>query len=164
MPLAFMPLTPAGLLELLSSHGPSPVPPDSFLGELSAGAGSGADVLIAEDNPVNQLIITEMVASLGLRPRLVENGAQAVSACRARAPNLVLMDLQMPEVDGLEATRQLCELQRQGQVQPFPIVALTAHATPQDRELCLAAGMQGFLTKPISLGLLRTELQRWVSV
>jgi signal transduction histidine kinase/CheY-like chemotaxis protein len=165
MQLAFLPLTPVDLLSLLTTHGPRPVPPDSGAGELPHGpGGSGADVLIAEDNPVNQLIITEMVSSLGLRPRLAENGAEAVSACRRTAPQVVLMDLQMPEVDGLEATRQLLELQSTGQLEPFPIVALTAHATPQDRDRCLAAGMQGFLTKPVSLGLLKSELRRWVDV
>ncbi|MFG5408119.1 response regulator [Piscinibacter sakaiensis] len=136
-------------------------------GDATAPAGAGralADVLIAEDNPVNQLIITEMIASLGLQPRLAGNGAEAVTACRAHPPQLVLMDVQMPEVDGLEATRQLCLLQREGRLRRFPIVALTAHASPQDRARCEAAGMQGFLTKPVSLGLLRSELRRWVAV
>ncbi len=164
MPLAFMPLTPMGLNEMLHNRGVRSAAPDSAFAPLDPAAASGADILIAEDNPVNQLIITEMIASLGLRPRLVEDGEQAVTACRDREPSLVLMDLQMPGVDGLEATRRLCALQQQGQLGAFPIVALTAHATPQDRERCLAAGMQGFLTKPISLGVLRNELSRWVSV
>ena len=164
MPLVFMPLTPIALLDLLAEQGDHLAAPVSAFGDVDSLELDGADVLIAEDNPVNQLIITEMVAALGLRPRLVENGAQAVRACQDQAPRLVLMDLQMPEIDGLEATRQLCELQRSGELERFPIVALTAHATPQDRDRCLAAGMQGYLTKPISLGLLRTELRRWVAV
>ena len=159
-----MPLTPIALLDLLAEQGDHLAAPVSAFGDVDSLELDGADVLIAEDNPVNQLIITEMVAALGLRPRLVENGAQAVRACQDQAPRLVLMDLQMPEIDGLEATRQLCELQRSGELERFPIVALTAHATPQDRDRCLAAGMQGYLTKPISLGLLRTELRRWVAV
>jgi signal transduction histidine kinase/CheY-like chemotaxis protein len=164
MPLVFMPLTPTALVDLLTVQAPWADPPTSGFAELDGADIETADVLIAEDNPVNQLIITEMVASLGLRPRLVENGAQALSACRATAPRLLLMDLQMPELDGLEATRRLRELQRLGQMQPFPIVALTAHATPQDRDRCMEAGMQGFLTKPISLGLLRSELRRWITL
>ncbi|GAP35165.1 hypothetical protein ISF6_0736 [Piscinibacter sakaiensis] len=165
--LAFMPLTPRGLHALLA--GAPPARPDAAPtgGDATAPAGAGralADVLIAEDNPVNQLIITEMIASLGLQPRLAGNGAEAVTACRAHPPQLVLMDVQMPEVDGLEATRQLCLLQREGRLRRFPIVALTAHASPQDRARCEAAGMQGFLTKPVSLGLLRSELRRWVAV
>ena len=164
MPLVFMPLTPTDLLDLLCARERPAEPLPSAFGELDLPQAPGADILIAEDNPVNQLIITEMVASLGLRPRLVDNGAQAVAACRELPPRLVLMDLQMPELDGLEATRRLCAMQRVGELQTFPIVALTAHATPQDRDRCFEAGMQGFLTKPISLGLLRSELRRWLAV
>jgi PAS domain S-box-containing protein len=164
MPLVFMPLTPTGLVDLLNLQAPWQEPPASGFAELDGVPIEPVDVLIAEDNPVNQLIITEMVASLGLRPRLAENGAEAVSACRDTPPRLVLMDLQMPEIDGLEATRRLRELQRLGEMQAFPIVALTAHATPQDRDRCLEAGMEGFLTKPISIGLLRSELRRWFNL
>ncbi len=164
MPLVFMPITPGALLELTVMHGRASNHVDSSFAELSPPAGPGADVLIAEDNPVNQLIITEIMTALRLRPRLAVDGSQAVAACLEQAPDLVLMDLQMPVVDGIEATRQLIELQRQGRLATFPIVALTAHATPQDRERCLGAGMQGYLTKPISLAQLRIELGRWLKL
>ena len=165
MPLSFMPLTPSALQQLLTIDTAAATPAaESAMGDLDTGIPGGSEVLIAEDNPVNQLIITEMVAALGLRTRLADDGAMALSACLSQAPQLLLMDLQMPNMDGLEATRRLTELQRRGELPAFPIVALTAHATPQDRERCLAAGMKGFLTKPISMGLLRTELRRWMAV
>ena len=164
LPLSFMPLTPTALHRLLLTDARPGAAADSAFADLETSGLGGNEVLIAEDNPVNQLIITEMVAALGLRTRLADDGAMAVSACLDKAPHLLLMDLQMPVMDGLEATRRLTELQRRGELAAFPIVALTAHATPQDRDRCLAAGMQGFLTKPISLGLLRTELRRWMAV
>ena len=110
---------------------------------------------------MNQLIISEMVATLGFGARLARDGAEAIDACREQAPDLLLMDLQMPLVDGIEATGRLVELQRRGRLARFPIIALTAHATPQDRERCLEAGMKGYLTKPINLSQLRSELRRW---
>jgi len=164
MALCFTPLTPATLHGMLSLRGPEPAQPDSSFSDLDDGHASGAEVLIAEDNPVNQLIISDMVAALGLRTRLAQDGGEAVAACLEFPPQLVLMDLQMPEVDGLEATRQLRALQDGGRLPAFPIVALTAHATPQDQIRCEEAGMQGFLTKPISIAQLRTELRRWLVV
>jgi CheY-like chemotaxis protein len=87
-----------------------------------------------------------------------------IRACRERPPALVLMDLQMPVMDGLQATRELRRLQAEGQLPEFPIVALTAHATPQDRDSCIEAGMVGFLTKPVALGALRGEISRWLTL
>ncbi len=162
MPLVFMPLTPGALLDLTVLQGRSAKPSDSGFIDLDEGEPRRFDILIAEDNPVNQLIIAEMVATLGFGARLACDGAEAIDACREHAPDLLLMDLQMPLVDGIEATRQLLELQRLGTLSRFPIVALTAHATPQDRERCFGAGMKGYLTKPINLSQLRSELRRWV--
>ncbi len=174
MPLVFAPVTPTALLDLLTSVSTavdaaasgfsalSAFNGISGLGGLAADAPPAADVLVVEDNPVNQVIVCEMISVLGLRSRLAEDGGAAITACRDRAPALVLMDLQMPGVDGLEATRQLRALQQRGVLPTFPIIALTAHATPQDRELCMAAGMAGYLTKPVALVELRNELARWL--
>ncbi|MDO9313760.1 MAG: PAS domain-containing protein [Burkholderiaceae bacterium] len=167
IPLIFMPVTPAALLDLLCMHGPQS---DRIVSGFSTLAGlpipvestSDSDVLVVEDNMVNQVIVCEMIDALGLRTRLAEDGGTAVEACRERAPALVLMDLQMPGVDGLEATRQLRVLQKRGSIPTFPIIALTAHATPQDRDSCLAAGMVGYLTKPVAMAELRNELSRWL--
>ena len=161
MPLVFMPLTPGALLELTRTRGRALRSVDSGFVDIDSADPRRFDILIAEDNPVNQLIISEMVATLGFGARLARDGAEAIEACREHAPDLLLMDLQMPLVDGIEATRRLVELQRRGRLARFPIIALTAHATPQDRERCLEAGMKGYLTKPISLSQLRSELRRW---
>ena len=161
MPLVFMPLTPGSLLELTEQHGRSTRPAESGFVDLGPDEMHRFDILIAEDNPVNQLIVAEMVATLGFGARLARDGAEAIEACHEQAPDLLLMDLQMPVVDGIAATRRLVELQAQGRLPPFPIIALTAHATPQDRERCLDAGMKGYLTKPINLAQLRSELRRW---
>ena len=167
MPLIFMPMTPAALLELLCMSGPQTdhiVSGHSSLSGLPmpVDADDASDVLVVEDNMVNQVIVCEMIEVLGLRTRLAEDGDSAVRACRDRPPALVLMDLQMPGVDGLEATRQLRAMQKRGTLPAFPIVALTAHATPQDRDSCAAAGMVGYLTKPVAMADLRNELSRWL--
>jgi signal transduction histidine kinase/CheY-like chemotaxis protein len=167
MPLIFMPVTPAALLELLCMTGPQSDHIVSGYSSLSGmpmpvDADEASDVLVVEDNMVNQVIVCEMIEVLGLRTRLAEDGEGAVRACRDRPPALVLMDLQMPGVDGLEATRQLRALQQRGTLPSFPIVALTAHATPQDRDSCAAAGMVGYLTKPVAMADLRNELSRWL--
>jgi CheY-like chemotaxis protein len=116
---------------------------------------------VVEDNAVNRLIAEEFLRVLGVPVRSVEDGAQAVQACADDPPALVLMDLQMPVMDGLTATRQLCERQRKGALPAFPIVALTAHARSADAEACREAGMSGYLTKPLLLDALRAELARW---
>jgi len=119
------------------------------------------DVLVVEDNPTNRMIAEAFLQSLGLSSRSVTDGAQALEACAAAPPRLVLMDLQMPVMDGLTATRELCARQARGELPAFPIVALTAHAMDADAQACREAGMQGFLTKPLLLDRLRQELTRW---
>ena len=123
---------------------------------------AGAEVLLVEDNPVNQLVGQAYLKALGLQVRLAANGHEALAACAERAPALVLMDLQMPGMDGLEATTLLLAMQRAGQWPGAPIVALTAHATEADRAACHAAGMSAVLTKPLSLDMLRRQLVRWL--
>jgi CheY-like chemotaxis protein len=120
------------------------------------------DVLIVEDNPVNQIIDAEFLKALGLPTRVADNGEEALKACLEQAPQLVLMDVQMPVMDGRQACRKLRELQHAGSLPDFPIVALTAHAMSIEREQCLAAGMDGYLSKPLALGALREALSRWL--
>jgi signal transduction histidine kinase/CheY-like chemotaxis protein len=103
-------------------------------------------VLVAEDNPINQQLMLKLLQRLGQQVELARNGREAVEACRRARPDLVLMDLQMPEMDGLEATRMI---RAEESDTPVIIVALTANAMVSDRAACLAAGMDDFLAKPI---------------
>jgi signal transduction histidine kinase/ActR/RegA family two-component response regulator len=115
-------------------------------------------VLVAEDSEVNQFIIRELLAKWGIEIEVTANGLEAVNAFREREFDLILMDIQMPEMDGLEATRQICRLQRDEGLHPHcAIVGLSAHAMGGDRERYLAEGMVDYLTKPI-----RTEALRGV--
>ena len=109
-------------------------------------------VLVAEDNPVNQQVALIMLESFGLVVTLVENGQEALQEVSHRHYDLVLMDMQMPEMDGLEATRQIRQLEQQGKLeQGLKIIALTANAMEGDVERCLQAGMNGYLSKPFTV-------------
>lgn len=121
-------------------------------------------VLLVEDNQINQVVALEFLAVMGLRSRSAKNGLEALASCRADAPDLVLMDIQMPGMDGLECTRQLRELQRSGLLPVFPILALTAHALESDIAASMAAGMDEHLTKPLDFAALRGRLGRWLSL
>ena len=116
------------------------------------------DVLVVEDSPVNQLVVSLMLQKLVSRVRLAANGLEALAQVAEQQPDLILMDMRMPQMDGLEATRCLRELGCK-----VPIVALTANAMAEDRARCLAQGMDDFLAKPISLMRLRECLQRHIS-
>lgn len=123
---------------------------------------AGPHVLVAEDNATNRMILEAFLDALGLPWRSVGDGAQALAECAEAPPRLVLMDLQMPVLDGLSATRELRARQARGELPAFPIVALTAHAMASDAEACREAGMVGYLTKPLLLDALRLELARWI--
>ncbi len=131
---------------------PSPPPRDA------AGRDSRR-LLVAEDNPTNRIVIEQQLTALGFTADLVSNGEEAVEACRRQSYALVLMDCQMPKMDGFAATRDLRELQ--GNEQPV-VVALTAGASDEDRQRCLDAGMQDHLAKPVTLERLEETLRRWL--
>ena len=120
-------------------------------------------VLLAEDNPVNQEVAVSMLESLGCQVTVAATGREAVAAVQQRAYSVVLMDCHMPELDGLTATRIIREQEAQAGSRPMPIVALTASALAQDREACLAAGMDDHLSKPFTMEQLRAMLGRWLS-
>jgi signal transduction histidine kinase/DNA-binding response OmpR family regulator len=114
----------------------------------SAVAGAPVDILLAEDNPVNRTLAVRLLERRGHRVACAANGVEAVALWKARPFDLVLMDVQMPEMDGLAATRAIRELEA-AVGRRTPIVAVTAHASSDDRTRCLEAGMDGFLAKPI---------------
>ncbi|MEX2188368.1 MAG: PAS domain-containing protein [Pirellulales bacterium] len=120
-------------------------------------------VLVAEDNRINQLYIGELLKHLGCTCDIVANGEEALYAVERQRYDLVLMDCRMPEMDGFAATREIRQREACGQlVSPIAIVALTANALKGDRERCLEAGMDDYLSKPIEAHILRTTLEKYV--
>ena len=115
-------------------------------------------ILLAEDNVVNQKLALRLLQQMGYRADLASNGIEAVESVQRQTYDVVLMDVQMPELDGLDATRQICALLAPAQ-RPR-IVAMTANAMQGDREMCMAAGMDDYLTKPIRVERLVEALQR----
>jgi CheY-like chemotaxis protein len=107
----------------------------------------GTRVLVCEDNPINQEIIAELLADVGFVVDVAENGAVAIAMAAQTTYRLILMDMQMPVVDGLEATQELRLMSGYART---PIVAMTANAFETDREACLLAGMDQFVTKPVN--------------
>ena len=122
-------------------------------------AGLPASVLLAEDDPVNQLVARGFLERAGYGVDVVSNGMQAVELSRAKRYRMILMDCQMPQMDGYTATREI--RRREGELERTPIVAFTAHTMEGDREYCLAAGMDDVLTKPLERGDLDLVLERW---
>jgi CheY-like chemotaxis protein/HPt (histidine-containing phosphotransfer) domain-containing protein len=118
----------------------------------------GGHILLVEDNPVNQEVTQSMLQLLGCRSDLTKNGREAVEAVSRNRYDLVLMDCQMPVMDGYAATRVI----RKSETSRTPIIALTANALAGDNDRCLAAGMDDYLSKPFTLQTLRTILERWL--
>ncbi|GFO70485.1 hypothetical protein GMLC_40640 [Geomonas limicola] len=121
-----------------------------------------ASILVAEDNPVNQEVVRHMLTLLGCRMELAEDGIVVAEAAARGGHDLIFMDCQMPRRDGFVATTVVREWEAREGLPRIPIVALTANAIAGDRERCLAAGMDDYLSKPFDLNQLRTMLQRWI--
>jgi CheY-like chemotaxis protein/HPt (histidine-containing phosphotransfer) domain-containing protein len=136
---------------------PPPHPPPTVA--VAADPARRLRILLAEDNLVNQKLALALLDSLGYQADVVGNGREAVEAVGRATYDLVLMDMQMPEMDGLEATRQI--RRRSPDATRPRIVAITANAMPGDREACLAAGMDDYLSKPIQIPDLAGALARW---
>jgi PAS domain S-box-containing protein len=122
---------------------------------------AGRKVLVAEDNTVNQLVISSMLTKLGCVVLMASNGAEAVALYEAERPDIVLTDISMPVMDGVEASRRIRESQVRLGISA-PIVGVTAHAMKDDRDRCLEAGMDDHLPKPVKPGPLREVLMRWL--
>ena len=117
------------------------------------------DILLAEDNFINRKLAITVLKKAGARVDVAENGAQAVDMAMIKPYNVILMDVQMPEMDGLEATRQIRV--NEGQKKHTPILAMTAHAMQGDREMCIQSGMDGYVTKPLEQASLFSAILQW---
>jgi two-component system sensor histidine kinase/response regulator len=122
-------------------------------------------VLLAEDNPVNVEVAKAMLESLGLQAQVAQNGLEALEAVRSKTFEAVLMDCQMPVMDGFAATSEIRrEEQDAGRPRTLPIIAITANALQGDREACLAAGMDDYLSKPFTQAQLAGVIGRWIAL
>lgn len=119
-------------------------------------------ILVAEDNPVNQKLIMSVLAKMGFKPKLVENGRLAVEEEEKEKYDLILMDLQMPEMDGISATKNII-LNSRTRSRP-KIIAVTANAMSGDKERCLDAGMDDYISKPIQFQVLADKMMQWIKL
>jgi CheY-like chemotaxis protein/HPt (histidine-containing phosphotransfer) domain-containing protein len=123
-------------------------------------ADRNARILLAEDNATNQLVALGILKKLGLQADVAENGLECLKSLKSKTYDLILMDIQMPEMDGIAATRHIRK--STAVYNTIPIVAMTAHAMQGDRERFLAAGMNDYVTKPVSPQSLAAALDRWL--
>ena len=152
------------ILDLIAKAAGHVVPDTGVAGESVVPAderAAGARILLVEDNEINRRIASAMLRSLGYATETADDGFKALDAASRTHYDLILMDCQMPGMDGFEATRKLRAGEDGGR--HVPIVALTANAMAEDRDRCLAAGMDDYLTKPLRPGILRDTLSRWLA-
>ena len=122
---------------------------------------SSERILLAEDNEINQIVAVKQLTSLGLKVDVASNGNEVLQALEQRSYSLILMDCQMPELDGIDAARLIRD--KGYSKTDLPIIALTAHVFDEDRKRCIDAGMNDFLSKPLSLTQLNGVLARWLN-
>ena len=158
------PVSQAELVDalMLTMGVPSAFADSSLTGDLLGSDTSALKVLLAEDNKVNQKLAVTVLERLGHTVTVVEDGAQAVAISQTEAFDLILMDMQMPVMGGIDATRAIRERERVQRRGHQIIVAMTANAMQRDRDRCLEAGMDGYISKPISKTLLIEEINRVV--
>ena len=152
---------------IANANGSTSSPEKTSASLTSAKVNSGGRILVAEDNEVNQFVTSEILAGEGFRCDIVSTGKQAVESAKKGGYALILMDCQMPEMDGFEAASAIREWENESGItreQHIPIIALTASAVRGDREQCLAAGMDDYVTKPIDPGALLCVMGRFLGV
>ncbi len=157
------PVKPHQLMEALAAlfrtDLPRPLSAHPFVAAAVASASRPEHILLAEDNVVNQKVAVLMLARLGFRADIVTNGVEALEAVQRRHFDIVLMDVQMPHLDGLEATRRIHALWPERRDRPW-IIAITANAMQGDRDICLAAGMDDYISKPVKTAELAAAIER----
>ena len=123
-----------------------------------------AKILLVEDNPINQMVAQKMLEKVGLKPKLANNGVEAIQLLNEQAFDLVLMDCQMPEMDGFDATREIRKLEIKAiNKNLIPVVAMTANVMSGDRERCLEVGMDDYIGKPVQRDKLESVLRKWLA-
>jgi CheY-like chemotaxis protein/HPt (histidine-containing phosphotransfer) domain-containing protein len=152
------PVRRARLLEALAERDDEAVP----VAAAEVAPAAGVRVLVAEDNEVNQLVIETMLAKRGFHVDVAGDGAEALAKLAHGEYAVVFMDCQMPNVDGYEATGRIRAQERDGR--RLPVIAMTAHAMAGDRERCLTAGMDDYLSKPLRPEALDAVLERWLGL
>lgn len=156
---AIEPLSPAELIGLTRQVAGHDVGHDAP-GTVAAALRDRPRVLVVDDIEINRIVAGGLIRALGYEVTTVGDGLDAIELCKAAPPDAVLMDVNMPVLNGVDATRRIRELQRAGRIAPFPIVAATADNDPRNVALCREAGMDGFLCKPLNLQTLKEELRR----
>jgi len=151
--VASLPLAEASAPLVTNAVGPVPRPATPMVRR---------HILIAEDNRTNQLVLRHMLAPLCAELTLCKDGVEAVAAFARGGVNLVLMDVSMPRLDGIAATRHIRLAEAETDARPVPIIALTGNVTAEDRNLCMNAGMNGFLTKPLRKATVLAEIARFL--
>ncbi len=123
-----------------------------------------AKILLVEDNPINQMVAQKMLEKVGLKPMLANNGVEAMQLLNEHTFDLVLMDCQMPEMDGFNATREIRKLQiKAANKHSIPVIAMTANVMSGDRERCLEVGMDDYIGKPVQRDQLESVLGKWLA-
>jgi len=148
-------------------HTPAPAPvavapAQNYVTTPTPEGGVGGHVLLVEDNPVNRQVAQRLLTLIGVSFEVAENGKIAVEKAASGQFDCVLMDCQMPVMDGYSSTRNMRKLEADGQIQKRPIVAMTANAMVGDREKCLAAGMDDYMSKPLNRNLIEQMLRKWL--
>ncbi len=121
------------------------------------------DILVAEDNAVNQIVFTQILESTPFSFEIVDNGRKALEAMKVRRPTIILMDVSMPEMNGLEATHEIRDFEAENNLPRTPIIGVTAHALKGDKDRCLEAGMDDYLSKPISPDMLAAKVEAHIT-
>lgn len=139
-------------------------PPVASEETLQAAPDVGLTVLVAEDNPVNQIVFSEALKQIDLDFEIANDGREAVALWQQKLPKVIVMDVSMPHMNGHEATREIRRIEEEEGLPHTPIIAVTAHAMKTDEQNCRDAGMDDYMTKPISPEMLNTKIANWLDV